>query len=71
MSIAEGGDPVAVDNVAIDSNVWVENSTIVANAQIEGIFTVAGQNVTTLNGNLTAGAYIVRTAEGVAKVMVK
>ena len=71
LSIAEGGDPVAVDNVAIDSNVWVENNTIVANAQIEGIFTVAGQNVTALNGNLTAGAYIVRTAEGIAKVMVK
>ena len=63
--------PDAVENVTIDSNVWVENNTIAAAAQIEGIFTVTGQNVTALNGNLTAGAYIVRTAEGVAKVMVK
>ena len=63
--------PDAVENVTIDSNVWVENGTIAAAAQIEGIFTVTGQNVTALNGNLSAGAYIVRTAEGVAKVMVK
>ncbi len=63
--------PDAVENVTIDSNVWVENNTIAAAAQIEGIFTVTGQNVTALNGNLTAGAYIVRTAEGVAKIMIK
>ena len=71
LSIAEAGEGNAVDNVTIDSNVWVENGTIAAAAQIEGIFTVTGQNVTALNGNLSAGAYIVRTAEGVAKVMVK
>ena len=73
MTIAEEEvpQPDAVENVTIDSNVWVENNTIAAAAQIEGIFTVTGQNVTALNGNLTAGAYIVRTAEGVAKVMVK
>ena len=67
----EGPEPDAVENVTIDSNVWVENNTITASAQIEAIFTVTGQNVTALNGNLNAGAYIVRTAEGVAKVMVK
>ena len=61
----------AVENVTLNFNIWVENSTIVADADIEAIFTVTGQNVTTLNGNLEAGAYIVRTAEGVAKVMVK
>ena len=73
LSIAEAEvpQPDAVENVTIDSNVWVENNTIAAAAQIEGIFTVTGQNVTALNGNLSAGAYIVRTAEGVAKVMVK
>ena len=62
---------VDVENVVVNFNIWVENNTIVADAQIEGIFTVTGQNVTALNGNLSAGAYIVRTAEGVAKVMVK
>ena len=62
---------VDVENVVANFNVWVENNTIAADAQIEGIFTVTGQNVTALNGNLSAGAYIVRTAEGVAKVMVK
>ena len=72
LSIAEdNGGSVDVENVVVNFNVWVENNTIAADAQIEGIFTVTGQNVTALNGNLTAGAYIVRTAEGVAKVMVK
>jgi hypothetical protein len=72
LSIAEDKGPgVDVENVVANFNVWVENNTIAADAQIEGIFTVTGQNVTALNGNLAAGAYIVRTAEGVAKVMVK
>ena len=71
LSIAEKGPGVDVENVVANFNVWVENNTIAADAQIEGIFTVTGQNVTALNGNLAAGAYIVRTAEGVAKVMVK
>jgi hypothetical protein len=72
LSIAENDGPgVDVENVVANFNVWVENNTIAADAQIEGIFTVTGQNVTALNGNLSAGAYIVRTAEGVAKVMVK
>ncbi len=70
MTIEEAIDD-AVENVTLNFNIWVENSTIVADADIEAIFTVTGQNVTTLNGNLEAGAYIVRTAEGVAKVMVK
>jgi hypothetical protein len=65
----EGETPV--ENVELNFNIWVENSTIVADSEIEAIFTVTGQNVTMLNGNLSAGAYIVRTAEGVAKVMVK
>ena len=69
--IGEDSAPVDVENVTLNFNVWVENNTIAADAQIEGIFTVTGQNVTALNGNLSAGAYIVRTAEGVAKVMVK
>ncbi len=63
--------PVNVENATINFNIWVENNTIAADVEIEGIFTVTGQNVTALNGNLSAGAYIVRTAEGVAKVMVK
>ena len=70
MTIEEAIDD-AVENVTLNFNIWVENSTIVADADIEAIFTVTGQNVTILNGNLEAGAYIVRTAEGVAKVMVK
>ena len=69
MSIESEGN--ALENVTINFNIWAENNTIVADVEIEGIFTVTGQNVTSLNGNLGAGAYIVRTAEGVAKVMVK
>jgi hypothetical protein len=71
LSIAETGVIDNVENVTLNFNVWVENNTIAADAQIEGIFTVTGQNVTALNGNLSAGAYIVRTAEGVAKIMIK
>ena len=48
--------PVNVENVVVNFNVWVENNTIASDAIIEGIFTVTGQNVTSLNGNLSAGA---------------
>lgn len=71
MSIEKVEEPDAVENVTLNFTIWVENNTISSDVEIEGIFTVTGQNVTSLNGNLTAGAYIVRTAEGVAKVMVK
>ena len=71
MAIEEVEVEDAIENVTLNFNIWVENSTIVADSEIEAIFTVTGQNVTTLNGNLEAGAYIVRTAEGVAKIMIK
>ena len=71
MSIEKVEEPDAVENVTLNFTIWVENNTISSDVEIEGIFTVTGQNVTSLNGNLTAGAYIVRTAEGVAKIMIK
>ena len=71
LSIEGAAEPDAVENVTLNFNIWVENNTIASDVEIEGIFTVTGQNVTSLNGDLKAGAYIVRTAEGVAKVMIK
>ena len=71
LSIEGAAEPDAVENVTLNFNIWVENNTIASDVEIEGIFTVTGQNVTSLNGNLEAGAYIVRTAEGVAKIMIK
>jgi hypothetical protein len=35
------------------------------------IYTVTGQNVTDMNGNLANGVYVVRTANAVAKVVVR
>lgn len=60
---------VAVENVTV-ANVYTEGGLVIAEGEFQ-IFTVAGQNVTAQNGNLNAGAYIVKTANSVAKVIVK
>ncbi len=62
-------DVVAVDNVTI-ADVYTEGGRVVAEGEFE-IFTVTGQNVTAQNGKLAQGAYIVKVANTVAKVVVK
>ncbi len=52
------------------ANVYSENGLIVAEGEFQ-IFTVTGQNVTDMNGNLEGGVYVVRTANATAKVIVK
>ena len=43
---------------------------IMADEEI-AIFTITGQNVTDMNGNLAKGVYIVKSANATAKVIVK
>ena len=62
-------NPTALENVAI-SNIYTQNGMIVANEEIS-IFTITGQNVTDLNGNLENGVYIVKSANATTKVVVK
>ena len=62
-------DPVNVDNIAI-SNLYVHNGTIHAEANIT-IYSITGQNVTNLNGNLKNGVYIVKSTNATTKVVVK
>ena len=59
----------SVENV-ITNNIFAANGKIFANEEIS-IFTVTGQNVTSKNGNLPVGAYIVRTSNSILKVIVK
>ena len=62
-------DPVNVEN-AVVANIYTLGGMIVAEGEME-IFTVTGQNVTDMNGNLANGVYVVRTANATAKVVVK
>ena len=62
-------DPVNVDNIAI-SNLYVHNGTIHAEADIT-IYSITGQNVTNLNGNLKNGVYIVKSTNATTKVVLK
>ena len=59
----------AIKHVTIDNSVYATNGTVYAEGEFQ-IFSVAGQNVTELNGNLN-GIYIVKTAKGIQKVAVK
>ena len=68
---------IKVDNgVAVDAEVvaiaeiFVQNRTIVTEGEFQ-IYTVTGQNVTEMNGNLANGVYVVRSANAVAKVVVR
>ena len=67
--VVKGETPTNVENVEV-ANIYTENGLIVADGEFE-IFTVTGQNVTNLNGNLQGGVYVVRTANATAKVVVK
>ena len=62
-------DATAIKNVTIDNSVYATNGTVYAEGEFQ-IFSVAGQNVTELNGNLN-GIYVVKTAKGIQKVAVK
>ena len=62
---------VAVDaEVVTIAEIFVQNRTIVTDGEFQ-IFTVTGQNVTDMNGALVNGVYVVRTANAVAKVVVR
>jgi hypothetical protein len=65
----DNGVAVGAEVVAI-AEIFVQNRTIVTEGEFE-IYTVSGQNVTGMNGNLENGIYVVRTANAVAKVVVK
>lgn len=67
--IKNDGPTTNVDVTTI-SNIYTLNRTIVAEGEFE-IYTVTGQNVTGMNGNLENGVYVVRTANAAVKVVVK
>ena len=58
-----------IKNVTIDNSVYATNGTVYAEGEFQ-IFSVSGQNVTELNGQLN-GIYVVKTAKGIQKVAVK
>ena len=62
-------NPTSVENITIN-NIFVQNGMIMADEEI-AIFTITGQNVTDMNGNLAKGVYIVKSANATAKVIVK
>ena len=63
-------DAVAeVENGTI-ANIYTQNGLIVVEGECQ-IFTITGQNVTQMNGNLIRGVYIVRTANATSKVIIK
>ena len=66
---AAAGDVTNVEYAEI-GNIYTENGLIVAEGEFQ-IFTVTGQNVTNMNGNLANGVYVVRTANATAKVVIK
>ena len=51
-------------------NVYTQNGLVVVDGEFQ-IFTVTGQNVTEMNGNLEKGVYVVRTATAATKVVVR
>lgn len=63
----EDGTPIK--QVTIDNSVYATNGTVYAAGEFQ-IFSVSGQNVTELNGQLN-GIYVVKTANGIQKVAVK
>jgi len=62
-------DATAIKHVTLDNSVYAANGTVYAAGEFQ-IFSVSGQNVTELNGQLN-GIYIVKTANGIQKVAVK
>ena len=63
------GSGVKVEYVTL-ADLYTENGLIVVDGEFQ-IFTITGQNVTDMNGNLPSGVYVVRTATAVGKVVVK
>ena len=63
------GSGVKVEYVTL-ADLYTENGLIVVDDEFQ-IFTITGQNVTDMNGNLPSGVYVVRTATAVGKVVVK
>ncbi len=61
--------PVDVDNI-VNDNLYVNNGTIHSETNIT-IYSITGQNVTNLNGNLKNGVYIVKSANTTTKVVIK
>lgn len=59
----------AVDNISL-SNVYGYAGRIFADTEV-AIYTMTGQNVTRLNGNLVNGVYIVKSANTITKVILK
>ena len=62
-------NPTSVENITIN-NIFVQNGMIIADEEI-AIFTITGQNVTDMNGNLAKGVYVVKSANATTKVVVK
>lgn len=58
-----------IKHVTIDNSVYANNGRVYAAGEFQ-IFSVSGQNVTELNGQLN-GIYVVKTAKGIQKVAVK
>ncbi|MBP6285174.1 MAG: hypothetical protein KA373_07125, partial [Paludibacteraceae bacterium] len=66
---AETTCPVtAISEAAFDAAVVAANGTISADVDFS-VINLAGVDVTAQNGNLAAGAYIVKLANGAAKVV--
>ena len=62
--------PVTEVENAVIANIYTQSGMVVAEGEFQ-IFTITGQNVTDMNGNLANGVYVVRTANATAKVVVK
>jgi hypothetical protein len=60
---------VALENAEI-ANIFIQNGMIVVDGEY-AIYTITGQNVTDMNGNLANGVYVVRTANTTTKVVIK
>ena len=57
-------------DLVIINNMYTTDGTIVAEGDFQ-IFTVTGQNVTNMNGNLPHGVYVIKAENSVTKVVVK
>ncbi|MBO5345447.1 MAG: chitobiase/beta-hexosaminidase C-terminal domain-containing protein [Paludibacteraceae bacterium] len=67
--VLSGSTESAVDEVVI-SNIYTQGGTIVVDRDVR-IYTIAGQDVTDMNGNLVSGVYVVKTDNEAIKVVVK
>lgn len=65
----EGGGPTNVENAML-STIAVQDGMIMVEGEYQ-IYTITGQNVTSMNGSLEKGVYVVKSANAVVKVMVK